>query len=111
MLAAVMLQVPSTYAQAREPVPAVNSAAAVAVATGGRGCRFCDRARRHRRGAARAIRLARPGAGVGTTIRLCAGPRVAFAPLIAGRLPLGQAAQALAASGRPEHLKIVLDVP
>src|SRR6516162_883866 len=43
-------------------------------------------------------------------IRLCAERRVALAPLITGRFPLGEAAQALAASERPEHLKIVLDV-
>ena len=43
-------------------------------------------------------------------IRLCAERRVALAPLITGRLPLGEVAQALAASGRPEHLKIILDV-
>ena len=33
-----------------------------------------------------------------------------LAPLITGRFPLREAAQALAASERPEHLKIVLDV-
>jgi len=43
-------------------------------------------------------------------IRLCAERRVALAPLITGRFPLGEVAQALAASERPEHLKIVLDV-
>jgi threonine dehydrogenase-like Zn-dependent dehydrogenase len=45
-----------------------------------------------------------------TAIRLCAQRRVALAPLITGRYPLGEVAQALAASERPEHLKIVLDV-
>jgi len=57
----------------------------------------------------RCPRASRP-ADFDTAIRLCAERRVALAPLITGRFPLGQVAQALAASGRPEHLKIVLDV-
>jgi threonine dehydrogenase-like Zn-dependent dehydrogenase len=43
-------------------------------------------------------------------IRLCAERRLELGPLITGRFPLRKAAQALAASGRPEHLKVVLDV-
>jgi len=57
----------------------------------------------------RCPRASRP-ADFDTAIRLCAERRVALAPLITGRFPLGEVAQALAASGRPEHLKIVLDV-
>ena len=57
----------------------------------------------------RCPRASRPG-DFDTAIRLCAERRVALAPLITGRYPLGEVAQALAASGRPEHLKIVLDV-
>jgi threonine dehydrogenase-like Zn-dependent dehydrogenase len=45
-----------------------------------------------------------------TAIRLCAQRRLELAPLVTGRFPLGEVAQALAASGRPDHLKIVLDV-
>ena len=57
----------------------------------------------------RCPRASRPG-DFDTAIRLCAERRVALAPLITGRYPLGEVARALAASGRPEHLKIVLDV-
>ena len=57
----------------------------------------------------RCPRASRP-AGFDTPIRLCAERRVALAPLITGRFPLGEMAQALAARERPEHLKIVLDV-
>jgi threonine dehydrogenase-like Zn-dependent dehydrogenase len=45
-----------------------------------------------------------------TAIRLCSQRRLELAPLVTGRFPLDQAAAALAASGRPEHLKVVLDV-
>src|SRR5215467_267240 len=57
----------------------------------------------------RCPRASRP-ADFDAAIRLCAERRVALAPLITGRFPLGEVAQALAASERPEHLKIVLDV-
>jgi L-iditol 2-dehydrogenase len=43
-------------------------------------------------------------------IRLCAARRVDIAPLVTGRFPLAKVTEALAASERPEHLKIVLDV-
>jgi len=104
MLAAVMFQVPSTWVAGPGTGPAVNSAAA-----GRRGCRYRERARRRRPGVPRAIQLARPGTGFDFTIRLCAGRRAAFAPRITGRFPLAQVSQALTASERPEHLKIVLD--
>jgi L-iditol 2-dehydrogenase len=57
----------------------------------------------------RCPRASRP-ADFDIAIRLCAERRVALAPLVTGRFPLGEAAQALAASARPEQLKIVLDV-
>ena len=57
----------------------------------------------------RCPRASRP-ADFDTAIRLCAERRVQLAPLITGRFPLGEVARALAASERPEHLKIVLDV-
>jgi (R,R)-butanediol dehydrogenase / meso-butanediol dehydrogenase / diacetyl reductase len=57
----------------------------------------------------RCPRASRP-ADFDAAIGLCAERRVALAPLITGRFPLGEVAQALPASERPEHLKIVLDV-
>jgi L-iditol 2-dehydrogenase len=57
----------------------------------------------------RCPRASRP-ADFDAAIGLCAERRVALAPLITGRFPLGEVALALAASERPEHLKIVLDV-
>jgi hypothetical protein len=43
-------------------------------------------------------------------IRLCADRRLRLAPLVTGRFPLSEVGAALAASGRPDQLKIVLDV-
>jgi L-iditol 2-dehydrogenase len=45
-----------------------------------------------------------------TAIRLCAERRVDVAPLVTGRFPLPDLAQALAASEDPAQLKVVLDV-
>jgi threonine dehydrogenase-like Zn-dependent dehydrogenase len=45
-----------------------------------------------------------------TAIRLCAERRLELGALVTGRFPLSQVAEALAASERPEHLKVVLDV-
>jgi L-iditol 2-dehydrogenase len=45
-----------------------------------------------------------------TAIRLCAERRLDVTPLVTGRFPLPEAAQALAASEDPAQLKVVLDV-
>ena len=45
-----------------------------------------------------------------TAIRLCAERRLDVTPLVTGRFPLPDAAQALAASEDPAQLKVVLDV-
>jgi len=45
-----------------------------------------------------------------TAIRLCAERRLDVTPLVTGRFPLPEAAQALAASEDPAQLKVVLEV-
>jgi L-iditol 2-dehydrogenase len=45
-----------------------------------------------------------------TAIRLCAQRRLELASLVTGRFPLAEVGAALAASGLPGHLKVVIDV-
>lgn len=45
-----------------------------------------------------------------TAIRLCAQGRLDLGPLVTGRYPLTDAAEALTASGLPGHLKVVIEV-
>jgi threonine dehydrogenase-like Zn-dependent dehydrogenase len=56
-----------------------------------------------------APRAARPR-DCDTAIRLCAQRLLDLAPLVTGRFPLGQLAEALRASREPQHLKVVLDI-
>jgi L-iditol 2-dehydrogenase len=46
-----------------------------------------------------------------SAIRLCARRRLDLAPLVTGRFPLARLADALAASGDPAHLKVIVELP